>query len=267
MVTSSGPLRAADEVTTALQKGLFEEEANQNLDAAIKAYQEVLARHDEQRKLAATALFRLGECYRKLGRTNDAVAQYERLLRDFSDQVTLVTMSRQNLTGLGVKKDSSMPVSGTARVTAPLDPRQRSLFEEGIKLAERQLAETKEKVRVGVVPPISEARYEREVLRLKRELALADEGPASGTVRKLLEGEIKLQVKVVEEVQARLRNGKAVLGEEIEAQRELLVLKREELSLESAPPVPSQSFQATFDQRLKAVRGQAEPIPGKAPRA
>ena len=49
---------AADEVTTALQKGLFEEEANQNLEAAIKAYQAVLERHDEQRKLASTALFR-----------------------------------------------------------------------------------------------------------------------------------------------------------------------------------------------------------------
>ncbi len=92
---------AADDLTSALQKGLFEEEANQNLPAAIKAYESLLAASDEQRKLAATALFRLGECYRKLGKTNDAVAQYQRLLRDFNDQTTLATLSRQNLAGLG----------------------------------------------------------------------------------------------------------------------------------------------------------------------
>ena len=92
---------AADDLSTALQKGLFEEEANQNLPASIQAYQSLLASSDAQRKLAATALFRLGECYRKLGQTNDAVAQYQRLVRDYADQTTLATLSRQNLTGLG----------------------------------------------------------------------------------------------------------------------------------------------------------------------
>jgi len=74
---------------------LFEEEANDNLAAAIKAYQSVLATHDNQRKLAATALFRLGECYRKLGQTNEAVAQYQRLLRDFSDQTAFTQRSNK----------------------------------------------------------------------------------------------------------------------------------------------------------------------------
>jgi len=97
-------VNAADDFVGAVQKGLFEEEANHNLEAAIQAYQMVLATHDEQRKLAATALFRLGECYRKLGRTNDAVAQYQRLLRDFSDQGALARLSEQNLTALGTSR-------------------------------------------------------------------------------------------------------------------------------------------------------------------
>lgn len=103
-------LHAATDLSTALQKGLFEEEANQNLPAAIQAYQSLLAASDDQRKLAATALFRLGECYRKLGQTNDAIAQYQRLIRDFTDQTTLATLSRQNLVGLG-----SVPATTTAR--------------------------------------------------------------------------------------------------------------------------------------------------------
>jgi len=88
---------AAEGVNELLQKGLFEEEANHNLDAAIKAYQSVITQQDAQSKLAATAVFRLGECYRKLGRTNEATAQYERILRDFADQPSLAALSRQYL--------------------------------------------------------------------------------------------------------------------------------------------------------------------------
>src|ERR1035438_3454471 len=96
------PARAAtNDLTTALQRGLFEEEANQNLGAAISAYQTVANQFDKDRKLAATAIFRLGECYRKQGNTNDAATQYERILREFSDQPTLVTLSRQSLAGMG----------------------------------------------------------------------------------------------------------------------------------------------------------------------
>ena len=77
---------AADPLTERLQRGLFEEEANRNLDAAIREYQSVVTQADEQRKVVATALFRLGECYRKLGRTNDAAAFYQRIVRDYSEQ-------------------------------------------------------------------------------------------------------------------------------------------------------------------------------------
>ncbi|HWN94924.1 MAG TPA: ankyrin repeat domain-containing protein, partial [Methylomirabilota bacterium] len=88
---------AADALTEKLQRGLFEEEANHNLDAAIKSYESVIQQGDEQRKVIATAIFRLGECYRKLGRTNEASAQYQRLLRDFSEQEQLVKLSRDIL--------------------------------------------------------------------------------------------------------------------------------------------------------------------------
>src|SRR5689334_10221737 len=91
---------ATNDLTSALQKGLFEEEANHNLEAAAQAYQNVSAQFDKDRKLAATAIFRLGEVYRKLGRTNEAVSQYERIVREFSDQQTLSTLSRQNLLAL-----------------------------------------------------------------------------------------------------------------------------------------------------------------------
>ncbi|MBI2946199.1 MAG: ankyrin repeat domain-containing protein [Verrucomicrobia bacterium] len=99
---------AADPLTDAFQKGLLEEEANRNLDAAIQAYQSVLKQLDDQRKLAATTIFRLGECYRKLGKTNEATSQFQRIVREFPDQDVLAKMSQQNLTALG-KGDDTKP--------------------------------------------------------------------------------------------------------------------------------------------------------------
>src|SRR5215472_14285218 len=63
---------ATNDPALALQKGLFEEEANHDFNAAIRAYQAVVKQFDQDRKLAATAVFRLGECYRKQGNTNEA---------------------------------------------------------------------------------------------------------------------------------------------------------------------------------------------------
>src|SRR5512146_1119446 len=80
---------ATNDLTGLLQKGLFEEEANRDLTAAIANYPSLANAFDKDRQLAATAIFRLGECYRKLGKTNEAAAQYQRILKDFSDQQTL----------------------------------------------------------------------------------------------------------------------------------------------------------------------------------
>ena len=81
-------------------QGLIEEEGNQNLEAAVQAYREVIVGLDASRKMEATALYRLGECYRKQGKTNEAVVQYQRVVADFSEQTTLVDLSRKNLASL-----------------------------------------------------------------------------------------------------------------------------------------------------------------------
>src|ERR1035437_2457514 len=115
-------------LTALLQQGLFEEQANRNLDAAIEDYAALARQFDKDRQLAATAVFRLGECYRAQGKTNQAAAQYQRVLRDFSDQQTLATLSRQDLTGMGyslsgktivgTEPSNSLPVSAEASALA-----------------------------------------------------------------------------------------------------------------------------------------------------
>jgi hypothetical protein len=88
-------LFAQDRMTDTLKKGILEEESRQNLAAAIKSYESVLAQYDEARKTAATALFRLAESYRKQGDEKRASASYARMVHDFPDQTALVERSRK----------------------------------------------------------------------------------------------------------------------------------------------------------------------------
>src|SRR5947207_15868469 len=90
---------ATNDLASALQKGLFEEEANHNYAAAISAYESVISRFDDNRKLAATAIFRLGEIYRKQSKTNEASGQYQRIVREFADQQALVELSKSYVAG------------------------------------------------------------------------------------------------------------------------------------------------------------------------
>ena len=162
-----------NDLTSAIQRGLFEEEANQNLGAAIQAYQTVANQFDKDRKLAATAIFRLGECYRKQGNTNEAAGQYERILREFSDQPTLVTLSRQNLATLG-----SAPAAAPAApvLSDAARQEQKRLLEEEIKLVQKQLESQQKQVQVGAAPSDSVLPTERDLLRLKRQAAALDAG-------------------------------------------------------------------------------------------
>src|SRR6266850_4817966 len=106
---------ATNDLTGIMQKALFEEEGNHNLPAAIEAYQNIISRFDEARATTATAIFRLGECYRKQGKTNEAVAQYQRVIREFRDQSTLATLSEQNLGSLGAPASSGSAFSDRLR--------------------------------------------------------------------------------------------------------------------------------------------------------
>src|SRR6266571_8038262 len=128
----------AADLSEALQKGLLEEEANHNLDAAIQAYQSVVDQFGDQRKIAATAVFRLGECYRKQGKTNEAALQYQRVLADFADQASLTGPSEKNLAALGRASGPGEggPVGLTTRTVT--DPDQLKLLKEEIKLVESE---------------------------------------------------------------------------------------------------------------------------------
>jgi multidrug resistance efflux pump len=101
VVALAVPTGAQQGMSDRLRQGITEEETTQNLQKAIEAYRAVVAQYDQERKVAGTALFRLAECYRKTGRRDQAIAAYQRVVREFPDQAAMVDSSRRQLEALG----------------------------------------------------------------------------------------------------------------------------------------------------------------------
>jgi ankyrin repeat protein len=95
------PFAIAAEPRQLLQEGLFEEEANRDLDKASAAYESLIAAFDKERQYAATALFRLAEIRAKQNRKEEAVALFQRVITDFSTNEPLARLSRERIAALG----------------------------------------------------------------------------------------------------------------------------------------------------------------------
>ena len=83
-----------------LQSGLYKEEVNGDMEAAIKVYERVLKDFPKDRLVAAKAQLHIGLCYEKLG-TAEARKAYESVVRDFADQSDIVAQARVRLAALG----------------------------------------------------------------------------------------------------------------------------------------------------------------------
>ena len=99
--------RPAPDLRKLLQEGLFEEEANRNLDAASTAYEALIQAFDKDRQFAATALFRLAEVRTKQNRKDEAIALYQRLVAEFATVEPLAKLSRDRLVAFGGKEPAS----------------------------------------------------------------------------------------------------------------------------------------------------------------
>jgi beta-lactamase regulating signal transducer with metallopeptidase domain/DNA-binding beta-propeller fold protein YncE len=73
---------------------------NAGVEQAIRGYQSTIAAYEKDRQQAASAIFHLGECYRQLGKTAEANAQYQRILDEFPNQGEFTGLSQQYLLGL-----------------------------------------------------------------------------------------------------------------------------------------------------------------------
>lgn len=122
------PLRAEEEVEKAFRDALYAEEVKGDTEAALKAYQEVAAKFEQQRDMAATALFRQAECLRKLGRKDEAAALYNKVLAQYGDKERTAKLSRENLAALGMA-----PAAGGDTPAAATDTGEVARLEKLLK--------------------------------------------------------------------------------------------------------------------------------------
>ena len=89
--------RDADE--TVLGAALHQEEVEGNLEKAIAAFKDFLARNPSDRALAAMAQFHIGLCYEKLGNA-EAQKAYQQVLSTYADQTEIASQARTRLAAL-----------------------------------------------------------------------------------------------------------------------------------------------------------------------
>src|SRR5688572_11693371 len=93
-VASAQSRSASDQYQDALRL----EEIKGDLKGAIEQYRRLAQGTD--RAIAAKALIQMAGCYEKLGQ-NDARQAYERVVKDFADQIEPVAYARVRLVSLG----------------------------------------------------------------------------------------------------------------------------------------------------------------------
>jgi len=81
----------AEDPSVLLEKAIYTEETLGNLNDAIGMYQQVAAAADAGRPTSALALFRLGMCYQKSGRADQAKASFDKLAAQYPEQKDLLS--------------------------------------------------------------------------------------------------------------------------------------------------------------------------------
>ncbi len=221
---------AQEKLADQLRKAIVEEELNQKLEKAIAAYAKILAQYDEDRKVAATALFHFAECCRKLGQKDQAIAAYQRVLRDFADQKELAVASRSNLVQTyGIRPGPEQTVDLK---------RQQELLQQEMMLVQTQLQAAQKKLEAGIAGAGDEMIASRkELLELEMRMEALRNSAQSGLEaalrystqreQQLLQQEIMLVQSQIESAQKRVEIGTIAPNGP-----EMIALKRELLDLQ-----------------------------------
>ena len=121
------PARQADQAELMMQAARTKQVVEGKLDEAIAIYRDVLAKHQQNRPVAARALAALGQCYEKLGATQVAEARkaYERIVQQYPEQTDPVAQARARLAALAAAAGGAATPAGSTlavrRVWADMD--------------------------------------------------------------------------------------------------------------------------------------------------
>ncbi len=97
VVVLSGGLAMADSLAERLEAGIYAEETVGDLDAARDIYLQIVADAEADRGVAAQAQFRLGQCFLKQEKKDEAIAAFKKLIEEFADQKELVAKAKKHV--------------------------------------------------------------------------------------------------------------------------------------------------------------------------
>jgi len=101
---------AAESPSVLLQKGIYAEETEGNVDAAIKIYQQIAAEAATNRAIVAQAQYRLAVCYQKKGNREQAIKVLGELVQQFPSDASVIQKARATLTELGATTPEAVTV-------------------------------------------------------------------------------------------------------------------------------------------------------------
>ncbi len=114
VLTTALPVKAA---SVSMREGLYAEEVEGDLDAAIRIYQQVIDDESAPKNIVAQALYRQGMCYMKKSNEAQAKAAFTKLIAEHSDQTELIAKVKPLLGDLGNADPASlMPPSTIAYI-------------------------------------------------------------------------------------------------------------------------------------------------------
>lgn len=108
-----GAIALAKSASVLLREGLYAEEVEGDLDAAIGVYEQIIADAEAPKQQVAQALYRLGMCHMKKKDELAAKAAFSKLVTDYGDQTQLVEKVRPLLDELGNADPASLMPPGT----------------------------------------------------------------------------------------------------------------------------------------------------------
>ncbi len=112
-VVGLGTVTFAKSSGTLLQEGLYAEEVDGDIDAAIKIYERLIAESSAQRSHIAQGMYRLGMCYLKKQNEQRAKEVFGKLVANYSDQTRVVNKVKPLLEELGNADPAALMPPGT----------------------------------------------------------------------------------------------------------------------------------------------------------
>jgi tetratricopeptide (TPR) repeat protein len=106
----SFPAAAAESPSVLLQKGIYAEETEGNVDAAIKIYEQIAAESAANRPVVTQAQYRLAVCYQKKGNKEQAIKVLNDLVQQFPSDAAVVQKARTMLGELGAPPSEAVSI-------------------------------------------------------------------------------------------------------------------------------------------------------------